>query len=62
MGCYRKNSVPLDADGGVKVLSEKRGIIKIFKITEQEPATDELKRYLLPATALPFSTHDPFSI
>ena len=25
MGCYRKNSVPLDADGGVKVLSEKTG-------------------------------------
>jgi len=25
MGCYRKKSVPLDADGAVKVLSEKMG-------------------------------------
>jgi hypothetical protein len=25
MGCYRKKSVPLDAEGGVKVLSKKIG-------------------------------------
>ena len=25
MGCYRKNSVSFDTDGGVKVLSEKMG-------------------------------------
>jgi hypothetical protein len=31
MGCYRKNSVPLDADGGVKVLSGKTVSDENFK-------------------------------
>jgi hypothetical protein len=53
--------VSLDTDGGVKVLSEKHGIMIIFKMTFKEPAEDELKRYLLPELHIRFHPDIRFS-
>jgi len=42
--------------------AKKRGLMKILKMTAEEPAADELKRYLLPATTDPYSSQYPFPI
>ena len=43
---FKKKSMSLDTDGGVKVLSGKNGgLTKIFKMTVQETAADELESW-----------------